>query len=66
MRIEIDYRACVKSGQCWYLQPQLFRQRKDGYPEPSRAEIGLAEREPAEAAADLCPGAAISLVDDVQ
>jgi ferredoxin len=58
-KLSVDYRACLKSGQCTYLHPELFKERADGYPDVLVPELPEDLREAAEDAAELCPGQAI-------
>jgi ferredoxin len=58
----VNKRKCLKSGQCTYLHPDLFREGEDGYPVVVQ-EHPVAERlRAAEDATEICPGQAISLV----
>jgi ferredoxin len=62
VRIVVDRKSCLRSGQCTYLHPELFREDADGYPEVIIAEF---EDEPtkdaAEDAVEMCPAQAISV-----
>lgn len=64
MRLTVNLRTCLRSGQCYYLHPQLFREGDEGFP------VVLLERpegellEEAKDAAELCPSSSIALVDD--
>lgn len=64
MRLTVDRNVCMRSSQCSYLHPELFRQDEQGYP------IVLVERPEgellhgAEDAAELCPSGAIQLVEE--
>jgi len=62
-RISIDRRACLKSGQCSYLQPSLFARDDENWPvvlveHPSGNDI-----EAAQDAIEMCPAQAISLIE---
>ena len=63
-RLVVDHATCLKSGQCTYLHPDLFREGPDGRP------IVLIERPDgpqlveAEDAAEICPASAIALLGD--
>jgi len=63
-RIEINYRACMKTGQCYYLHPEAFRKREDDHPEPTEPRFPESMREALEEAADLCPTESITVADD--
>ena len=64
MRLTVDHKVCMRSSQCSYLHPELFKLNEQGYP------IVLVERpegellQGAEDAAELCPSGAIQLVED--
>jgi ferredoxin len=64
MKLTVDRKICLKSGQCTYLHPELFRERPDGYPEVIVEEVTEALRKGAEEAAELCPASAISLEEN--
>ena len=64
MRLVIDYKKCLKSGQCSYLHADLIKADPDGAPRVIVETIGDDLREAAEDAVDLCPSGAISLVDE--
>jgi ferredoxin len=57
----VDRKACLKSGQCTYLHPELFVEGPDGYPEVLVDEVPAESREAAEDAVDVCPASAIRL-----
>jgi ferredoxin len=63
-RIVIDQEKCLNSGQCAYLQPELFELNDDGAPvvlvasPDSEALIAKAQD-----AIDMCPSQAISFED---
>ena len=63
MRIKVNYEMCASTGGCMQISPEVFEVRSDGYlyilqDEPSE-ELHAKVRE----AADLCPTAAIEIVD---
>ncbi len=64
MKLSIDRESCLRSGQCIYLQPELFREGEDHVPVVlvERPEGALLEK--AEEAADICPASAILLTND--
>lgn len=64
MRLVIDYKKCLKSGQCSYLHAELIKADPDGTPRVIVEKIGDDLRANAEDAVDLCPSGAIALVDD--
>ena len=61
MRLVVDHKKCLRSGQCSYLHPELFKAGPDGGPIVLVEHIGDDFREAAEDAADLCPSGAITL-----
>jgi ferredoxin len=64
MRLVIDYKKCLKSGQCSYLHPELIKADADGTPHVIIEQIGEDLRADAEDVVDLCPSGAIALVED--
>ena len=64
MRLVIDYKKCLKSGQCSYLHAELIKADPDGTPRVIVETIGDDLHANAEDAVDLCPSGAISLVDE--
>ena len=63
MRLVIDYGKCKKSGQCFYMFPDLVERGSRDLPKLLAAEISDHRLEDAEDLVDLCPAAAISLED---
>jgi ferredoxin len=66
MRLTVDRNVCMRSGQCSYLHPELFREDDDGFPivlveHPEGEQLAAAED-----AAELCPSGAIRLVEEVE
>ena len=64
VRIEIDRKLCLKSGQCSYLHPELFGRDDDDFPVAKIEAPGAELIEGAEQAVELCPAGAIAIVDD--
>ena len=64
MQLIVDHKKCMKSGQCSYMQPGLFKEGPDGYPLVVVSEPEGALRESAEEAIDLCPASAIKWNED--
>lgn len=63
-KLVINRRACLKSGQCSYLQPEIFARDAENWPvvaveRPGGAQIGQAND-----AIEMCPSQAISLVEE--
>ncbi len=61
MKLEIDLKRCARTGQCYYMHPELVRRGADDYPELIVVEPGEDQREAAEDVVDLCPQMAINL-----
>ena len=66
MRLVIEYKKCLKSGQCSYLHSELITAGADGTPRVITEQIEEPLRDAAEDAVDLCPSGAISLREDVE
>ncbi|MDP6604661.1 MAG: ferredoxin [Dehalococcoidia bacterium] len=62
MKIEIDRGACVKSGQCIYLHPELYALDAEDFPKTTVESIGDDLIEGAEESVELCPASALALV----
>jgi len=63
MKVKVDFDMCASTGGCMQVCPEVFEVRSDGYlyilHEEPAAELHDKVRE----AAELCPTAAIELVD---
>jgi ferredoxin len=62
-KLVIDRRMCLKSGQCTYLQPEVFGRDSEDWPvvkveHPTGDEVAAAND-----AIEMCPAQAISLVE---
>ena len=66
MRLVIDYKKCLKSGQCSYLHSELITASTDGTPRVITEQIEESLRDAAEDVVDLCPSGAIALKEDVE
>ena len=63
MRIEINMETCLNSGQCAYMQPELFEVDDAGVPTVLvSGELTPEQQAAAEDAADVCPSQSITLV----
>ena len=62
-KIVIDRELCSTSGQCAYMQPDLFRLDDEGKPQPISVELTDEVLAAATEAAEICPSQAISIVD---
>ncbi|MEM9623813.1 MAG: ferredoxin [Pseudomonadota bacterium] len=59
--LKIDPDKCLNSGQCAYLQPELFSLADDGTPDILNAHPPDELIAKAQDAIEMCPGQAISL-----
>lgn len=64
MRLVVNPKKCLRSGQCSYLHPELFKAGPDGAPIVLVEHLGEELREAAEDAADLCPSGAIAVIEE--
>ncbi len=63
-KVVVDRSICLKAGQCYYLQPSIFKADSEGWPDilvefPETDEA----IEAAEDAAEICPSGAIEIED---
>jgi ferredoxin len=63
MKVVVDHKLCLKSGQCTYLHPEVFKEGPDGYPVPLVETLEGELLEGAEDAAEICPSGALALVE---
>ena len=63
MQLTINHDRCLKSGQCAYMQPDLFKLDDGGSPMVLVASPAGPQIEMAQDAVDMCPAQAISLGD---
>lgn len=60
----VDYKKCLKAGECYYNHPTIFEYTDTGLPKILIEEITTdALRQEAEEAIEVCPAQAISLGD---
>ncbi len=63
-KVVVDRAICLKAGQCYYLQPTIFKADSTGWPdiliEHPESDDDL---EAAEDAAEICPSGAITIED---
>jgi len=62
MRLTINHDLCLKSGQCAYMQPDLFRLDEGGAPVVLVELLADSDIPKAQDAATMCPAQAIALV----
>lgn len=60
-KLVINRRACLKSGQCSYLQPELFARDAENWPVVAVERPGGEQIDRANDAIEMCPAQAISL-----
>ena len=63
-KVVLDRAICLKAGQCFYLQPSVFRADSEGWPEIIVKELDDEAFEAADSAAEICPSGAIEIVDN--
>lgn len=63
-KLVIERRLCLKSGQCSYLQPDLFVRDEENWPVVTDEHPEGDQLELANDAIEMCPAQAISLVED--
>lgn len=63
MRVEVDYDTCVSTGSCARTAPEVFQLSNEGILTVLQAEPPESLRFDVEAAAELCPVAAITVED---
>ena len=61
MTLEIDDKTCIRTGQCYYLYPELFEKGDDDYPTVIVPEPTGEALDTAEEMALLCPSRSIHL-----
>ncbi len=67
MKLRVDYKLCARSGQCFYMYPELMKNMKKGerdLPQPRFPEVPETLRAQAEELVDICPVGAIQLKSD--
>lgn len=62
-KVVVDRAICLKAGQCYYLQPGVFRADSQGWPEIVVEHLEGDELEAAEDAVEICPSGAITVED---
>lgn len=61
MKVTVDFDVCASTGACMQVCPEVFEVRSDGYLYILREEPGEELRASVQAAADMCPTAAITV-----
>jgi ferredoxin len=63
MKVKVDFEKCLKSGECYYNHPELFRMGDEGFPIVLVDELDDNMQRHAAQAKEVCPAVAISLED---
>jgi ferredoxin len=63
MKVTVDFDLCASTGQCMQVCPEVFEVRSDGYLYVLQEEPPEELHDRVREAADLCPTAAIELVE---
>ncbi len=63
-KLTIERRRCLKSGQCSYLQPEVFERDEENWPVVAIEHPEGEQVEQARDAIEMCPAQAISLTED--
>ena len=61
VKVTIDFDVCASTGACMQMCPEVFEVRSDGYLYLLQEEPGEELRASVQAAADMCPTAAITV-----
>jgi ferredoxin len=63
MRVSVDFDVCASTGACMQACPEVFEVRSDGFLYILQEEPSEDLRQQVTAAAEMCPTAAITVVD---
>ena len=63
MRVSVDFDVCASTGACMQVCPEVFEVRSDGFLYILQEEPGEELRVQVTSAAEMCPTAAITVVD---
>ena len=63
MKVQVDFDMCASTGGCMQICPEVFEVRNDGYLYILQEEPAPGLHDKVRQAADLCPTAAIELVE---
>jgi ferredoxin len=63
MKVQVDFDMCASTGGCMQICPEVFEVRNDGYLYILQEEPAPALHDKVREAAELCPTAAIELVE---
>jgi ferredoxin len=59
MEVRVNRAVCLRSGQCTYMHPKVFKEGEDGYPVVLASLVPEELEDEARDAADICPASAI-------
>lgn len=62
-QVNVDFDVCASTGSCMQFCPEVFEVRSDGYLYILIEQPDESLRKAVEQAADMCPTAAISVVE---
>lgn len=62
-KVVVDRSICLKAGQCYYLQPGVFKADSQGWPDIVVEHPEGEDLEAAEDAVEICPSGAITIED---
>ena len=63
MKVVVDFDVCASTGSCMQVCPEVFEVRSDGFLYILIEEPDESLRKGVEQAADMCPTAAISVIE---
>jgi ferredoxin len=63
MRVSVDFDVCASTGSCMQVCPEVFEVRSDGFLYILQEEPGEDLRARVATAAEMCPTAAITVID---
>ncbi len=61
MKVTVDFDVCASTGSCMQLCPEVFEVRSDGFLYVLQEQPGEELRASVQAAAEMCPTAAITV-----
>jgi ferredoxin len=61
LQVQIDRETCVRSRQCTFAHPRVFRIGADGFPEPVADALSPELEAEAREAGDVCPSGSITV-----
>jgi len=61
MKVTVVRTTCLRSGQCTYMHPKVFKEGPDGFPVVLHDPVPPELEADAEDASEICPSGAIKL-----